>query len=50
MKEVPKQVTPDVSGGEYRDDTCIPNPRLPSPDDNYPTDPVGPVVLVPTSE
>jgi hypothetical protein len=50
MKEVPKQQTPDVSGGEYRDDTCIPNPKLPSPDDNYPTDPVGPVVLVPTSQ
>ena len=45
MKEVPKQVTPDVSGGEYRDDTCIPNPRLPAPDNPYPTDPVGPVVL-----
>lgn len=50
MKEVSKQRTPDVSGGQYRDDTCIPNPTLPSPDDPYPTDPVGPVLLVPTSE
>jgi len=49
MKEVPKQHTPDVSGGQYRDDTCIPNPTLPSPDESYPTDPVRPVVLVPTS-
>lgn len=50
MKEVPKQDTPDVSGGEYRDDGCIPNPRLPSPDDPYPSFPVGPIVLGPTSE
>ena len=50
MKEVPKQQTPDVSGGEYRDNTCIPDPKLPVPDDPYPSFPVGPIVLGPTVE
>ncbi len=50
MKEVPKQQTPDVSGGEYRDDTCIPDPRLPAPESPYPSFPLGPVVSGPTAE
>ena len=47
MKQVPKQDLPDVAGGEYHRDGCIPDPfrKLPYPDTEYPQDP-----MIPTGE
>ena len=44
MKEVPKKDLPEVSGGEYQPDGCIPDPfrDLPWREPSYPTDPIVP--------
>jgi hypothetical protein len=44
MKEVPKKDLPDVSGGEYQSDGCIPDPfKLGFPPE--PTIPVDPTIV-----
>ena len=47
MKQVPPKDLPDVAGGEYHRDGCIPDPfrKLPYPDTEYPQDP-----MIPTGE
>jgi hypothetical protein len=45
MKEVPRKDLPDVSGGDYQQGGCIPDPlrQLPQPDVDYPQDPIAPI-------
>ena len=45
MKEVPKKDQPEISGGEYSPDGCIPDPlrQLPWTEIDYPQEPTVPV-------
>ena len=45
MKEVTKKDLPEVSGGDFPPDGCIPDPlrNLPWPEVTYPQDPITPV-------
>ena len=44
MKEVTKKDLPEVSGGEYQPDGCIPDPFKPVwPGVGYPTEPTIPI-------